>query len=85
MKGEADYHRRLAGRVLPLDHGSVEVTPHVHRQEGRSLFCADCGKLIDRDALRSVDIGRFTGPASLVPSLERFWRTGMLPDEPGPA
>ena len=40
------------------------------------LFCGTCGKVLDREGLRSVKLMGFTGPASLVPSLERFWATG---------
>jgi hypothetical protein len=42
----------------------------------RGLFCRDCGRVLDRDALRSVKLFGFMGPASLVPSIERFWETG---------
>jgi hypothetical protein len=39
------------------------------------VFCVNCGKA-DRAALESIGLQTFTGPASLSPSVERFWETG---------
>lgn len=41
----------------------------------RSNFCPTCGKCRP-GALRNVKIMGFTGPASLSPTVEKFWHTG---------
>lgn len=39
------------------------------------VFC-ECGKVVDRAGLRQIRFAGFTGPASLVPSVEEFWHEG---------
>ncbi len=52
--------------------------PHcgTRNQDTHRLFCSGCGKLKERQALRSVNLCGFTGGASLNPNVERFWETG---------
>jgi hypothetical protein len=44
--------------------------------EDEHLFCQRCGKVRDRDSLRTVRIAGFTGGQTLNPKLEKFWQTG---------
>lgn len=46
---------------------------------GPGIFCPACGKVIDREALRSVGIQTFRGRFSLKPSIERMYETGSAP------
>lgn len=42
----------------------------------RSLFCGQCGKVLDKNALRSVKFQGFIGTQSLSPAMQTFWETG---------
>lgn len=55
----------------------VRTMDCAHDDHARTLFCALCGKVKDRDALKRVRLEpRFTGGASLNPNIERFWASG---------
>lgn len=41
-----------------------------------NLFCPLCSRLVDPAGLATIRLAGFTGPSSLVPSVERFWLTG---------
>jgi hypothetical protein len=43
---------------------------------GPTLFCQHCGLAPDKQAVRSVRFGGFTGRASTNPKMEQFWATG---------
>lgn len=59
-----------------MDVKPTDVTcTHSGAEPGR-LFCSNCGTLLDPDGLKRVKLQGFTGPASLVPSIEKFWETG---------
>lgn len=48
-----------------------------HRGETeRSLFCGACRKVLDPEALMTIRMKGFTGPASTNPNIEYFWETG---------
>ena len=53
------------------------IAPCTHDDGLDNLFCGECGKVKDLNALRSVRVMGFVGAAhSTNPKFEQFWASG---------